>query len=737
MAWPETPTYREQDRGAEQLAEQKRKAQELLEQQRASESPEAKRTKEILVSALPSVKSALARQNAEMDRLIAELKEKEYNVSDSFSGMMKSFGNFTSPENLMWLSTLVRWDGKTNTGERLDTIESFQSRAKIQYSSLLRIEYALSIWQRLEDIQKDRSMVAFFIGAEGKYILALASWMPPEQAMQEYNLNKARELKNFIINGNLLAESYYDKLKGTQYEQQADKERMGKLEYFHKKWLSDFWNTFLSLDQLGLLVTWWVIWKWVWATVAISPKLAQVSVQATEKLSNSIPWVLTRAIPWVNAIKTQAGEWVAMSLWKFGINFSLEVWKFAWYEAIARKLWWDDTAKIVAMLMIVIPWAKEGFTSSLRGKVVKDMNLKWEFVKWIQENYWEAKVKQMLYAGLVETKAQAGKMTKVWYDEEVWKTVDVMIASILAKTEPIKQAVGQVSQVASHTPTPQAKWTDTLKTTPPEIPKEQPLEKPGISVQEKAQWVQEATRYKTLYEDPEYAFLAWERYTKLREVFPNLSHKDIIWEWNNWIILKHPDGTKVIKIAKEWSRDKLDIEAKNHKEFRNALIALQKEFADNPAFAYLKKFRIPRIAELEWMQWVYEMEKVSGLSLKSLVTLKYHSKSLQDMPENFYKGMNDAQVESFLKERWLKVYPRNQTEIDNRWLSDSDRAFMIDLEREWDNLFKWDITNLEKLFKERWFYHNDLHWWNVMQTDDWTMMYIIDFGRSRILPTNK
>jgi hypothetical protein len=271
---------------------------------------------------------------------------------------------------------------------------------------------------------------------EAKYMLALSGGKQIDTAMQEYNLHKARDLKNFIINWDILAESYYDKLKGTPYEKEADKERMGKLEYARKKWLTDFGNTFLSLDQLGLLVAWWAIWKWVWSTVAMSPKLAQVSMQATERLSNGVPWVITRAIPWVNAIKTQAGEWLATSLWKFGINFSLEVWKFAWYEAIAKQFWGDDTAKIVAMLMIVIPWAKEGFASSLRAKVAKEWRqiqngeLKWEFVKWIQTTYWEDKAKQMLYAGIVEAKMQSGKMAKTGYDAEVGSAVEKMIESL-------------------------------------------------------------------------------------------------------------------------------------------------------------------------------------------------------------------------------------------------------------------------------------------------------------------
>lgn len=75
---------------------------------------------------------------------------------------------------------------------------------------------------------------------EAKYMLALSSGTLIDRAMQEYNLNKARNLKNFIINGDILAESYYDKLKGTPYEKQANKERIGTLEYARKKWLTDF-----------------------------------------------------------------------------------------------------------------------------------------------------------------------------------------------------------------------------------------------------------------------------------------------------------------------------------------------------------------------------------------------------------------------------------------------------------------------------------------------------------------
>ncbi len=733
MAWLETPSSRDNSEAERRLAEQKkqREQREQRERERPPETTQDVRTKEVFRIALPVIKEALSKQKQIMEQMITELKAKEL-----------TFGNFANPENLMGFSTLVRWDGKTNTGERLETIENFQARSNIVFSSLLRLEYALSSWQRIEDIQKDPSMVAFFMSPEAKYMSSLSGGTPVDTAMQEYNLRKARNLKDFIINGDILAESYYDKLKWTPYEKEADKERMGKLEYARKKWLTDFGNTFLSLDQLGLLVAWWAIWKSVWAAVAMSPKLAQVSIQATEKLSNGVPWVVTKIIPWVNAIKTQTGEWIATSLWKFGVNFSLEVWKFAWYEALAKQYGWDDTAKIVAMLMIAIPWAKEGFASSLRGKIAKEWKqiqaweVKWEFVKWIQTNYGEDKAKQMLYAGLVEAKMQSGKMTKTGYDAEVGKTVDVMMASILSKTEPIKQAVGQVTQTLSHTPSPPIKRTDTPKTTPSEVPKEQIPEKQTVSSQEKTHTTPETTKYKILYEDPEYSFLAWEKYKKLREVFPNLSHKDIIGEWNNWIILRHPDTTKVIKIEKP-NGDKLDVEFKNQKAFLEALIILKAKLKDKPEYAYLQKFKIPNIRELEWMRWVYEMEKVNGHALKTLVTIKVHSASLKDLPDGWYKNLTDNEVDIFLRGRWLQTYPKSSTEMDTRWMNDTDRHFIVDLESEWTKMMRSeDVEKLITLLNSNGYKHGDGHWWNAMKTPDGNI-YLIDFWRSKLPVENK
>ena len=78
---------------------------------------------------------------------------------------------------------------------------------------------------------------------------------------------------------------------------------------------------------------------------------------------------------------------------------------------------------------------------------------------------------------------------------------------------------------------PTTTGTETPKNISAESPKEQSIDKQLTTSQEKPQSVLEITaKYKTLYEDPEYDFLALEKYKKLREVFPNLSYKDMVGE---------------------------------------------------------------------------------------------------------------------------------------------------------------------------------------------------------------
>ncbi len=242
-------------------------------------------------------------------------------------------------------------------------------------------------------------------------------------------------------------------------------------------------------------------------------------------------------------------------------------------------------------------------------------------------------------------------------------------------------------------------------------------------------------RSRTLYEDPSYVFLASEKYQKFREAFPNLSQNDIIGEGNNAIILQHPDKNLVIKIAKEWNVDKLDVEFKNHEAFRNKLFSLQQVLKDKPEYGFIQKFKIPEVISIDSINWIYEMEKVHWLSLKTLVIIEHHKDALKDLPQWWHNGLTDNQVDILLHERWLQTYPKNTTEDRRMWKNQVDIDFMVDIERAGSNAIEGnpDIKWIEKLFLSRWFNHWDLHWWNIMQGDDGNL-YIIDFWRSKITP---
>jgi len=125
------------------------------------------------------------------------------------------------------------------------------------------------------------------------------------------------------------------------------------------------------------------------------------------------------------------------------------------------------------------------------------------------------------------------------------------------------------------------------------------------------------------------------------------------------------------------------------------------------------------------------MQRVNGLSIKTLTMIDYHTPSLKDLPKDFFNWMKDSQVELLIRQRWLKIYPNNVSDIDKLWGNFSDREFMVNLERLWEKTLKTDTDPIIKLLKERWYRHNDEHWWNFMKTPEWKI-FIIDFWRSTV-----
>ena len=259
-----------------------------------------------------------------------------------------------------------------------------------------------------------------------------------------------------------------------------------------------------------------------------------------------------------------------------------------------------------------------------------------------------------------------------------------------------------------------------------------------INPKESSSWVREwvniVEKPKTLYDHPDYAFLSWEEYKWLRELFPNLSEKDIIWEGLNGIILKHPDENKVIKIAKP-KGDNLEKEFLSQRWFIDAIETLKEKLKWTPDYEIIKRFKVPEIFKVKWVEWVYEMEKVHGINFKTFTTIQHHQEALKDLPSNWYHWMTDNQVDELLRSKWLKTYSKNSTEDNRMWWNTGDRTFLIDLESEWTKLMRTEgVERAISLLRDTGYVHNDFHWWNAMITQDGTI-YIIDFWRSRIPST--
>lgn len=219
-----------------------------------------------------------------------------------------------------------------------------------------------------------------------------------------------------------------------------------------------------------------------------------------------------------------------------------------------------------------------------------------------------------------------------------------------------------------------------------------------------------------------------------------ITEADLLWEWINGIILRHPsDPEKVVKLAKESKNgehiDSLETEFKNHTAFSQVLKELKKEFKGKPEEKYLENFKIPEVKRFQEKKWIYEMDRIDGQNLRSKFYLEYYQKELSDLPKNLLNNLNDNQITSLLKERNLRELPKNSSEVDKFY----ETLQWRELAGAWDKFFDhrywptywWILKPVLGLFQKKWYYHNDEHLWNFMEWKDGST-YMIDFGRSRI-----
>ena len=240
----------------------------------------------------------------------------------------------------------------------------------------------------------------------------------------------------------------------------------------------------------------------------------------------------------------------------------------------------------------------------------------------------------------------------------------------------------------------------------------------------------EYPKFSNIYEDPRYSFLS-----EYRDILWDITENDIIGEWMNAIILKHPnkDDKLVLKIAKSEKSNSLMDELSTHSAFRDKLLELRLKYKEWKEKELLDGFSIPKVSIFWVKEWVYEMEYIKWKNFRNVIILEYYKNELSDIPVETIQWLTDNWIDNLLRERWLQLYPTSSIEMDDRWMISEDRNFIIDIESDWSKIEREKIKPILNILEKEWYKHNDEHWWNFLQWNDWKI-YMIDFWMSKIYP---
>ncbi len=250
--------------------------------------------------------------------------------------------------------------------------------------------------------------------------------------------------------------------------------------------------------------------------------------------------------------------------------------------------------------------------------------------------------------------------------------------------------------------------------------------------------------------DDKYKFLLGEEYWNLRELFVSITFNDIVWEGLNGLILQNPfDKNQVFKIAKP-NTDNLTEEFIKQEIFFGKLLEYKKNIIDlkPDVQKIISKLIIPKIRRLHEKPCVLMVEKINWLSLRHIETLRYYDNKLSDSQKKHINWLTDYEFKLYLEEEGFFVPPSNPQETEELYKNEDENIEQIEiLEEIWDmcmERYRKEILPLMKKFKQDWYLHNDVHWWNFMQEIekyiewwnflhwlDWKI-YIIDFWKSII-----
>ncbi len=226
--------------------------------------------------------------------------------------------------------------------------------------------------------------------------------------------------------------------------------------------------------------------------------------------------------------------------------------------------------------------------------------------------------------------------------------------------------------------------------------------------------------FDSLYSQPKYSFL--EQYKEI--LWENISIDDIVWEWTQAIIMRHPTNENlVIKIAKPGEVDDIMQEFKNHNLFYEKWKKwIKKLLIDD-------KIKIPKVQKWE-SDWYFFIEKVDWQSLYSKTLIdRYIDKLNPQELEQIWK-LADKQVREFLK----KKFDKPDSHLD-QIIEDYSTDYLSDLlwlgykyKKETWKIWWTPLDNAIKTLRTDGISHNDLHSGNIMIGRN-KNIYIIDFWR--------
>lgn len=679
----EKPSSHSEDRAYEERLKEQRKLEAQKEQSRPPESDQDKQMKVVISERLPVMREEFQKQVKDWQERVKALREKEY-----------SFSNFVTPENYWGFSTIIRWDGNTNSWAKVDIVEAYSELMGMRNIALPRIEFALKEWKRWEDIQKDPLMKSFLDSPEWKLMTSQSP--SPDEAMADFYLDKARELRKRIPKWELLAQPLYEKLKWTKHEAVAKQEMMNIAEEVWKKYVSEIGNELLWTDSLLVMAASWPVWgmisKWV-----KSERLIQASVGTMEAVNTSrLAKVL---VPWVKVVQTEASNGTLLKVGKWTLNVWADAAKIGLYHEAVRYLWGNDAAKIAGYMLLFIPWAKAGFERDMKAKFWTVAPTSANISAWALEKYGEDNLKKMLWNQWEEIVKQmkeiAATATKNTTATEIWA-----------------QGVRTLStqRVQSNNPQKNPETTPPSPTT---------MEAPRVR-----EWRFDIENNPVYQEFP---FLK-----KYAEILWDLKPSDIISDIGTQALIVKPRTLRgfVAKIERPNAEDKVIGEYNNHVKAYN----IWKEWRKNwgiPENIFVPKIQLPR--------WVDEgiilIEQVQGQSL--------HTKALI---ENAYKIRKDAPPLTQEEMALVSTFTDGDAKrfIMQKYNYSADEAFRVielySADKLWPYLhdrmrptFRTDLSKaMEYMSKQQpWISQWDQHPWNFMVTND-GKIYIIDWWRAKM-----